>query len=307
MKITLFGCTDITKIIAEFLDNNGYEISAIVTSPEIFSISYSKEGVKNFRYVDLKPWADRKNIPIFLYVKPTQLISEIKKLKISSDFAIVAGWYYMLPKNIRNIFPKGCAGFHASLLPKLRGGAPLNWSILLGYKETGVSFYELSTGVDDGMLYDQKKFAIKEDDYIEDLIFKSHQAIINILKTTLPLIENGTISPSVQKGEPSFGEQRCPKDSQIIWDKPKEDILRLIRASSKPYSGSYSFLNEEKIKIWKATDSKINLFFNPGQIYFDETNIYVGCGNFSSIKILEADKKEILRKSNYASFKRKDE
>ena len=62
-----------------------------------------------------------------------------------------------------------------------------------------------------------------------------------------------------------------------------------------------------KIKIWKATDFKINLFFNPGQIYFDETNIYVGCGNFSSIKIVEADKKEILRKSNYASFKRKDE
>ena len=307
MKITLFGSTDITKIIAEFLDNNGYEISAIVSSPEIFSISYSKEGVKNYRYVDLKPWADRKNIPIFSYVKPKQLISEIKKLKISSDFAIVAGWYYVLPKNIRNIFSKGCAGFHASLLPKLRGGAPLNWSILLGYKETGVSFYELSDGVDDGMLYNQEKFAIKEDDYIEDLVFKSHQAIIHILKTTLPLIENGTISPSVQKGEPSFGEQRCPKDSQISWDKPKEDILRLIRASSKPYSGSYSFLNEEKIKIWKAIDSKIDLFFNPGQIYCDETNIYVGCGNFSSIKIVEADKKEILRKSNYASFKRKDE
>lgn len=278
MKIILFGSTDATLSVATFLLKTPYKIGAIVTTPETFSISYKPEGVKNSRFVDMNIWGTNHGIPVVIYKDTEQAISDLKSLGIELGFALVVGWFHMIPKKLRDLFRLGCAGFHASLLPQLRGGAPLNWAILLDFKETGVSFFEFSDGVDDGLLYAQEKFPIKKSDYIGDLIKKSENSIIKMLEDTLPKIENKHSLTYPQKGEPSYCGQRTPADSKINWNQSAEDILRLIRASSRPYSGAYSFLDTEKIIIWEATISKVKIYGSPGQIIICEKGVHIVCG-----------------------------
>src|SRR3989338_2147551 len=240
MNITVFGSTDLTLSVLEFLYNNDYKVVAVVTVPEVFRISYYPVGVKNSRFIDLRLWTEQRNIPMFSYENSSQIIENFQDLEINNNFAIVVGWYHMVPKKLRDIFTLGCSGFHASLLPKLRGGAPLNWAILAGLTETGVSFFELSDGVDDGLLYDQENFFIESSDDIADLVHKSRLAIRTMIERTLPKITGERNILYSQNGTPSYCGQRKPEDSLIDWTMSSVNVLRLIRASSRPYSGAYT-------------------------------------------------------------------
>ncbi len=277
MKIVLFGASDITPMIADFLIGNGYDICAIVTTPSQFKISYNPNGVKNLRHADMHDWAADKGIPVFDYTGGDAALADLTPL--SPDFALVAGWYHMVPKKLRAIFTKGCAGFHASLLPKLRGGAPLNWAILLGHTETGVSFFELSDGVDDGVLYAQKKFPILDTDYIGDLVRKSRDAMLDMLRETLPGIADGSVTPYAQVGEPTHVAQRKPEDSLIDWHASVDDIVRLVRASAKPYGGAYGFIGDERVTIWAAHKANNATPGVPGQVVLQGADIHVICGD----------------------------
>lgn len=298
MNITVFGSTDLTLSVLDFLYDNSYEIKAVVTAPETFKISYQPEGVKNSRFVDLGSWAEQRSIPILSYDNSIHTIQELKNLGEDTNFAIVVGWYHMVPKKLRDLFSMGCSGFHASLLPKLRGGAPLNWAILSDLKETGVSFFELSDGVDDGLLYDQEKFAISPSDYITDLVDKSNLSILEMLKRTLPKIINQKNILSSQIGNPSYCGQRKPEDSLIDWTIPSIEILRLMRASSRPYGGAYTFLDNQKITIWKAQVSPLEILGVPGQILVIDGNAHIVCGR-GALQINETDRMELLIKANH--------
>lgn len=298
MNITVFGSTDLTLSVLDFLYDNSYKIKAVVSAPEIFKISYQPEGVKNSRFVDLRSWTEQRNISIISYDNSIHAIQELKTLGEDSDFAIVVGWYHMVPKKLRDFFSMGCGGFHASLLPKLRGGAPLNWAILSGLKETGVSFFELSDGVDDGLLYDQENFPIKPSDYIEDLVDKSRLAILTMLKRTLPRIINNEKILYSQVENSSYCGQRKPEDSLIDWNMSAIEILRLVRASSRPYAGAYTFLDNQKIIIWKAQVSPLEILGVPGQVLVVDGKAYIACG-CGALHINEADGMELLMKANH--------
>ncbi len=300
MNIVLFGSTDISLSVAVFLKGAGYRISAIVTTSPTFRISYNPAGVRNSRYVDMMAWAHEHKIPAFLYKTADELICNLQE--IDTDFAIVAGWHHMVPKRLRDVFPQGCAGFHASLLPAYRGGAPLNWSLLAGDKETGVSFFELSDGVDDGALYAQETFPILPSDYIGDLVSKSEGAILKMLADYMPTIIRGQHVKYPQEGTPSYCGQRCPEDSLIDWHKTASDLVRLVRASAKPYSGAYSFLEGQKVTIWRAAVSDIFFHGVPGQIILADGAVHVICGE-GALKIEESESGDlILSKENQKRF-----
>jgi methionyl-tRNA formyltransferase len=304
MNIVLFGSTDLTLSVAEFLYAHSYKIVAIVTAPEVFNISYKMDGVKNVRFVNMHSWGIERNIPVISYHNSAQAITELGNLMETMDFSIVVGWYHMVPRKIRNLFSYGCAGFHASMLPKLRGGAPLNWAIILGMKETGVSFFELSDGVDDGLLYAQEKFPIEKDDHIQDLVNKSEAAIIKMLDKILPKIKRKDAIRYQQVGIASYCGQRIPEDSLIDWSKSAEDILLLIRASARPYAGAYTSLENQQICIWSAEPTNLVFHGAAGQILILHDNVYVSCLN-TSILIKECTNSEdkdymsVLLKSNH--------
>ncbi len=298
MTIVLFGSTELTAAVADFLHSHNYKISAIITVPQHFNISYSSKEITNNRFTDMHAWGSERKIPVITYENAAQAISKLQTLETDISFAIVVGWYHFIPTKLRALFPLGCAGFHASLLPKLRGGAPLNWALLNGLSETGVSFFKLGDGIDDGLLYAQEKFLIESDDYINDLIKKSQKSILRILDKYLPNLKEGHLLKYQQVGNPSYCGQRNPQDSLIDWEKPADSIIRLIKASSKPYAGAYSFLNAEKIIIWKAEVSPLEMYGIPGQIMVIASNIYIICGT-AAILLKEADNYSYLAKSNH--------
>jgi methionyl-tRNA formyltransferase len=307
MRIVLFGGTDLTLIVAKTIVEMGCNLVGVVTIGKRFSISYQPSGVDNVRYSDVAEWAESISVPVHYFESNDKVITFVQSL--SADFALVAGWYHMLPRSLRACFPKGCAGLHASLLPSYRGGAPLNWAILDGATETGVSLFELGDGVDDGPLYGQERFPIGPRSCIGELVERANGASVVLVQTCLPRIKEGTLTPFPQTGTPSYTLQRIPADGNIDWRHHVLQIDRLIRAVGKPYPGALTMKDDMHIRIWKAEpfpDNGPRILGAPGQIatFPDERFPIVVCGT-GSLRILEAttddgiDVLPVLRKSNH--------
>lgn len=285
MKIVVFGCTDLTEVVIKFLISQNLKPSLIVSTQESFSISY-RNNFKNLRFVSLKSLSIKYNIPYVIFKNNSHLEREIKE-QGDFDFAIVAGWYHMISREVRGLFAKGCAGFHASLLPELRGGAPLNWALIQGRSKTGVSMFELGDGIDDGLLYDQEPFDITNEDDITTLVEKSKAATLLMLKRVISSIIEGSVKKYSQIGEISYSLQRSPDNSMIDWTKCSKVINNLVRASTKPYPGAFTYFNNKKIIIWKSfVEENICIYGTPGQIFALKDNLYVCCGQDTVLKII---------------------
>lgn len=259
MKVLLLGSTDLTLALAKHLKDNGVELAGVISVPAEFDISYQSK-MQNLRHQDMESWCAKNEVSFKFYEKPDDILGLQASLKCS--FLLAAGWYHMVPKRVRLAFPKGAAGFHASILPELRGCAPLNWAILNGFSQSGVSMFELVSGVDEGLLYGQTIFDIDETDYIEDIVKKAELSICNLAVRVLTNLKKNEAKTTEQKGEVSFGLARLPKDGLINWSQSQAEIMRLIRAVSRPYAGAYTYLNNKKIIIYRA-----NIPLNPPKIY----------------------------------------
>ena len=255
MRIIFLGCTKFSKQILESIsDIESIEIVGIFAIPQKFKISYSAEPVTNTNYADLRPFAETLNIPFFeIDSVPGQRITDHTKFiaEAKVDVILVMGWYYMVPAKIRELAKYGAWGIHASLLPKYAGGAPLVWAIINGEKETGVSLFQLSDGVDDGDIIAQEKIDIAPEDTIKEVYAKATKASSGILQTVLGGTRDWCFTPQ-NKDEIEVWPQRNPKDGEINWGWDPERIHNFIRAQSKPYPGAWTNINGKKVTIWDA-------------------------------------------------------
>lgn len=271
MRILLLGGTDLTLAVANKLLDMGIRPAGVVHVGRVIPISYAPEGFGNARYVNLGGWCRDRGVPDHPYADHDALLAFA--VETGAEFALVAGWYHLLPAQVRSAFPRGCAGLHASLLPKFRGGAPLNWAILDGETETGVSLFALGDGVDDGPIWGQKAFAIPERATIGDLVKEAEEASLQLIETLLPAIAKGGLRPRPQKGTPSYRRQRRPEDGRIDWTRPAADIDQLVRAVSRPYPGAFTSLGGDKVVIWRSQPISADAMAGgaPGQIFREPT------------------------------------
>jgi methionyl-tRNA formyltransferase len=252
MRIVFFGASELGYDCCEALINAGHEIVGIFTIPQEFKISYSKDKpVKNMLFKDFKALGEQWNIPV-INVEGKMINYEIHLKALNPDFFLVIGWYYMIPKVLREIAPKGCAGIHASLLPKYRGGAPLVWAMINGEKTTGISFFYFSDGVDDGDIIAQVSFEIAEKDTIKDLLEKTKNASLQVVLDYIPQIAEGVAPKQPQEGEPTYFPQRKPEDGLIDWSWDSTQIKNFIKAQTRPYPGAFTIINGKKVVIWDA-------------------------------------------------------
>ena len=141
MKIVFFGATELGyKCCRLIVEEKLADVCGIFTIPKEFNISYSQKPVNNVNYADFRDFEKEFGIPV------KEVTGNMKSYTadigaLAPDLILVIGWYYMVPKQIRDLAPKGCAGMHASLLPKYRGGAPLVWAVINGETKTGLSFF----------------------------------------------------------------------------------------------------------------------------------------------------------------------
>ena len=263
-RVLLLGATDLGAAVARHLSERGIPVVGIVSAQQTFSISYRPSGMFNSRYVDMSILASEIGTQHRIHSDTDDLILFAKE--IGANLLIVAGWHKIVPARLRRHFDFPCLGLHASLLPRYRGGAPLNWTILNGDSEGGVSIFELAEGVDEGVIYGQRAFSVCENDDISDLVSKSETAFLELLDEILPGIISGHCVPRPQVGQISYSLQRLPEDGLIDWTNSVESVLRLVRAISRPYPGAFSSLDGKKIIVWRASPCDAEIFGAPGQI-----------------------------------------
>ncbi len=247
MKIAVIGCTESTKkFVNEILKNNEFEIIGIFTLED-------KYANKKARFASLDDLAQKNNIKLFKVdkINDSKIIKLIKNL--NPDIILESGWSQIIPKEILEIPNKGCIGVHNSFLPQNQGAASLNWALIKGEKEWGVTLFYLEDKIDKGDIIDQRKFDINERDNIRTLFAKADSLAVEMLRKNLPLIKESKAPRKRQnKEEATYLPRRKPEDGKIDWKKSNTEIYNLIRAITKPYPGAFTFYNNKKIFIWES-------------------------------------------------------
>lgn len=290
LRILLLGGTDLTVALGQWIVDTGFNLAGVVHVGRSVAISYDKRGVSNVRYADVAGWCTSGGFRNIAFTDNAAI--EAFAEEVSADFLLVAGWYHMVPQSLRSLFPRGAAGLHASMLPKLRGGAPLPWAILSGADKTGVSMFALSEGIDAGDLYGQVEIPIGPRTTVTELVAAVEAASLSLVSDSLAAIAAGTLTMLPQTGTASYCLQRRPEDGRIDWRVGATDIDRLVRAVSKPYPGAFSDFDGRKLTIWRADIAPQELIIHgmPGQIARipEERDPIVVCGSGNLI-VREAD------------------
>ncbi|MEA2748780.1 MAG: methionyl-tRNA formyltransferase [Myxococcales bacterium] len=252
MRLVFFGATELGLACCEAAIAD-QEVVGIVSMPREFDISYSPTPVRNVTYADFESLAARHGIPYQAITsgKAAELLPTLEAWQ--PDIGLAIGWFYIVPAEVRQLFPLGVLGVHASLLPKYRGGAPLTWAMINRERQTGVTLFHLDDGVDTGDVVAQKSFAIESDEDIADVLRKATVASVALVREGLQAFENGTATRVVQDHATATSyPQRKPDDGLIDWGRPASEIAAFIRAQTRPYPGAFTVIEGKRVTIWSA-------------------------------------------------------
>jgi methionyl-tRNA formyltransferase len=293
MRIIFMGATELGWNCCRTLLDIGQEVIGIFTIPEQFRISWSPTRVTNVQYKSFEDLAEERAVHL-VYINGKMSDPEYANIlrELRPDIIVVVGWYYMLPRSLRDLAPLGAVGLHASLLPKYRGGAPLVWATIKGEQQTGVTFFHFGDGVDDGDVIGQASFSIEFEDDIAGLLSKASAASIELISRYVPLLAAGTAPRLTQNHQQATSvPQRQPEDGLIEWEElSARQTYDWIRAQTRPYPGAFTFFGDEKVTIWKARPvaGETNLTGSAGAIVPDSLNrLRVVCGDRAMLSIDE--------------------
>ncbi|MDM8521910.1 bifunctional UDP-4-amino-4-deoxy-L-arabinose formyltransferase/UDP-glucuronic acid oxidase ArnA [Desulfococcaceae bacterium HSG8] len=260
------GCIGIRALL-----RNGFDIAAIFT--------YTDDPGENIWFDSVSELAASEDIPVFAPDDINHPIWVNKIRELNPD--IIFSFYYrdMVRQPILEIPPKGCLNLHGSLLPKYRGRCPINWVLIKGEKETGVTLHYMTPRPDDGDIVCQKTIPISDDDSALSLHEKTGSAAAEMLDDILPKIKNNTAPRIPQDNTKSlyYGGRR-PEDGEINWSGTANEIRNLVRAVTRPYPGAFSYLGDRKCLFWKITEmhgDKVTA--KPGTVILTDPLI-ISCG-----------------------------
>jgi methionyl-tRNA formyltransferase len=246
MKIVFMGTPDFAVPSLEILLKNNFTVCAVVTAPD-----KPRGRGQQVSFTSVKEFALKHSIPVLQpdSLKDPLFISQLTALQ-PDLFVIVA--FRILPKEVYTIPGKGSFNLHASLLPKYRGAAPINWAVMNGEKESGVTTFFLQDKVDTGNIILQRRVPITGEMNAGEL----HDALSEIgskaVLETVQLIENGKTDPKQQDDAVASPAPKIFKETcRINWNQPVDTIHNFIRGLS-PYPAAWTAHNEKVIKIFKS-------------------------------------------------------
>ncbi len=258
MKIVFMGTPDFARDSLSAIYDAGHEITAVVTVPD-------KPKGRGMKLIpcEVKEYAIEKNIKVYQPEKLRENKEIVDTLKdINPDVICVVAYGKIIPKEILEIPKYGCVNVHPSLLPQYRGSAPIQWAILNGDKETGVTTMYLDEGMDSGDIILQTKTLIDKDETSGELWDRLSKIGAELLVETLEKIENKTAPRIKQPKEFTLAPMIEKSQAKIDWEsKTAQEIKNLVRGLN-PIMGAYSVLNEKKIKFWKVDKLSIEEFIN---------------------------------------------
>ena len=293
MRLVFFGASTFgLRCLATAAALPECEVVGILTAPQQFTISYRPEGVRNVLYADFSDLARRCGAELHVLagkMTDPDLVALIRRWR--PDLILVAGWYHMVPRQIREIAPT--AGLHASLLPDYSGGAPLVWAVINGEEKTGITFFCFDEGVDSGPVIDQKAQPIHFDDTVATLLARIEADAVEMLREHLPHIQQSIAQARPQdESKRRIMPQRSPADGLIDWSQPARRIYDFVRAQTRPYPGAFTFLDGEKLTIWSALPGGAMPSGATGGTAFAAEGsgaAVVACGDGEALELVEAE------------------
>lgn len=273
------GTPDFAQASLEMLLDHGCNIVAVITAPD-------KPGGRGMKMQEstVKKFAVEKGLHILqpVNLKNPEFVASLKEL--NADIQVVVA-FRMLPEVVWNQPPMGTINLHASLLPQYRGAAPINWAIINGEKETGVTTFKLQHEIDTGNILMQKKVPIADDENAGQLYEVLKREGAEVLLETLKLLAEGNMAEQQQhemmqmitelKAAPKINKETC----RINWEDSAENIYNLVRGLC-PYPGAFTIWNDKILKIFSCTKEIFETSNVPGSISSDnKTYMRIACKN----------------------------
>jgi methionyl-tRNA formyltransferase len=264
MRIIYLGTPEFAVPSLQILVENGYEVVAVVTAPD------KPAGRGNqIQMSDVKKYALSQNLNILQpeKLKDPEFLETLKALK--ADLQIVVA-FRMLPEVVWNMPPLGTFNLHASLLPKYRGAAPINWAIMNGEKETGATTFFLQHEIDTGNIIFQEKETIDFTDNVGTLYERLMHKGAKLVLKTVQAIEKGEVHTSPQLGEVTHAPKIFRETCQIDWNKEHAEIHNFVRGLA-PYPAAWTSLQGKNCKIYEISTEKSDIVAQGqiGDVYAD--------------------------------------
>lgn len=280
MRIVFMGTPDFSIPSLNAIYQSKHDLIAVVTTPD-----KERGRGQKVTFTPVKQFAVENNIPVYQPEKlkgNDEFVNQMKELK-PDLFVVVA--FRILPKEIFEIPKYGSFNLHASLLPKYRGAAPIQWALINGETETGLTTFKLAEKVDTGNIYLQVKVPVYPEDNFGTLHDRLSELGADVVMQTISLIERGNYQllpqdDSLASPAPKITKEIC----KIDWNKPAEEIHNLIRGLS-PYPAAFFIYNEKVIKVYRTEVVK-EIKLEPAEFHHTKNELIVGCGK-DAIKIFE--------------------
>ena len=274
MKVVFMGTPDFAVPCLDSLINSKHEVTAVITQPD-----KPKGRGKKVMPPPIKIKAQESQINILQpkKIRDESFVNQLKDMDI--DCIVVVAYGQILPKDILNIPSKGCINVHASLLPKYRGAAPINWTIINGEEVTGVTTMYMDEGLDTGDMILKKEVEISNNMTAGELHDILSIKGAEVLMDTLELVELGK-APRIEQNEliSSYASMLSKKTGLIDWSQSADSIYNLIRGLN-PWPVAYTKYKDKKMKLWKAKILSENPSNKPGEIFkVNKDGIFVSTG-----------------------------
>lgn len=253
MKIVFMGTPDFAVGALEAIIQAGHRVCAVVTQPD-----KPKGRGKEMQFTPVKACALKYGIPVFQPVKIKEPEAVETLRGYDAELFVVAAFGQILSEEILSMPRYGCVNIHASLLPKYRGAGPIQWAIINGEKETGVTIMQMEKGLDTGDILLQERVLIDEKETGDSLHDKLAIAGAKLIVKAIPEIEAGTLIPVRQKEEESSYARMLQKSmGRIEWEKPAAQIERLVRGLNS-WPSAYTSYHDKTLKIWESSLANIS-------------------------------------------------
>lgn len=275
MKVIFMGTPEFAVPCLRALIDEKNELLAVFTQPD-----RPKGRGKRLMMPPVKALAIEADIPVYqpISLKSPEVLETIKKL--GPDIIIVVAYGQLLPKAILELPPFGCVNVHASLLPKYRGAAPINWAIINGEDKTGITTMYMDVGIDTGDMILKEELLIGEDETSAELHDRMAALGAEVLIKTLNLIETGNVVREPQDHQESSHASMLSKELGMIdWTKTASEIKNLVRGTI-PWPTAFTTYKSEVMKVLKCTIEETKAPDIPGKlISVTKDGIYVATGN----------------------------
>lgn len=247
MKVIYMGTPDFAVNALKALIASRHEVAAVVTQPD-----KPRGRGKAVQFSPVKEVAVEAGIPVCQprRIRDPEAVEQLQSFH--PDVLVVVAFGQIIPQEILDIAPYGCVNVHGSLLPKYRGAAPIQWAVIDGERESGVTTMQMDAGLDTGDMLLKTVIPLEEKETGGSLFDKLSAAGAKLLLETLDGLEAGTIAPQKQGESPTPYAGMLTKDMGAIdWKKPASEIERLIRGLN-PWPSAYTCWNGRTVKLWAA-------------------------------------------------------